>query len=141
MNSKKKWDLVAAAKCSVAINLLYPSVKHMANIRSYNDFMGNEAFKQPSLKEVPQTKIRMLEAAACRTLNLVMRDDWNVVEYWFDKDEFVYWETIEELKWIISDVKENYYKYLPMIERAYNKVQRYTSQSFYDKVIAKRAIY
>jgi len=134
IRSEKKWDLMASSKCSIAINLLFPSSKHISNIMTYDGWRDNEAFKQDLLHEVPQLKTRVIEAAACKTLNLVMMDDWNVMEYWFNPDEFVYWDSIEELDHLISDVKNNYYKYEPIVERAYQRAQQYTVNIFLKNV-------
>lgn len=130
VRSKKKWELIAASKCSVAVNLLFPNQGHISNIRKYRGWWDNAAFKQVPMVVIPQAKARIIEAAACHTLNLVMKDDWNVIEYWFSPDEFVYWETLEELRYLIDDVSKNFDNYVPIIEKAYNRAQKYTVRNF-----------
>jgi len=130
ISSVRKWDLLASSKCSIGINLLYPSKGHIANIKTYDDWSSNEAFRHESLDVIPQMKTRVIEAAICGTLNLVMRDDWNVIEHWFNTDEFIYWDTIEDLKSIIDDVIINYRQYEPIVERAYQKVLQYSIPNF-----------
>jgi len=132
INSKKKWDLISEAKCSVAMNLLFPAPKHISNIRTYYDWYSNIAFSEiwGSNNVIPQMKARIVEAAACQTLNLVYKDKWNVIESWFSPDEFVYWETFEELRYLIDDISRNFHNYVPIIEKAHERVQKYTVKNF-----------
>jgi len=75
-------------------------------------------------------KARVVEAAECQTLNLVYKDKWNVIESWFSPDEFVYWETFDELRYLIDDISRNFHNYVPIIEKAHERVQKYTVKNF-----------
>ena len=85
----------------------------------------------------PQTKSRYFEAAFCRSLNLMHWDAWNCIEEWFTPDtDFIYWKTKDELHDLIKDVSENYDKYLPIVDSAYNKaMSEYTTARFIEKYV------
>ena len=79
---------------------------------------------------VPQFKSRVNEAAASRTLNLVKKDPWNVIEYYYRPDEdFVYYENDEDLRYTIKSILSNWDDYKPIVDNAYNKVVRYTTDN------------
>jgi len=134
VRSERKWDLIASSKCSITANLLFPNKKHIANLKTYDGWWDNEAFNNLGSGLIPQAKARVIEAAACQTLNLVKRDEWNLIEFWFSKDEFVYWDSFDELRHLIDDVSKNFDRYIPIIERAHKRVKNYTTTEFIRKV-------
>ena len=85
----------------------------------------------------PQLKSRPFEAAFCKSLMLVYKDDFNIIEEWFTPDEdFLYFSTEEELKNIISDALQNYERYSTIIYNAFNKaINNYTIEKFVEKYI------
>jgi hypothetical protein len=85
----------------------------------------------------PQTKSRYFEAAFCKSLNLMHKDQWNCIEEWFTPNEhFIYFETEDELCDLIKDVSTNYEKYIPIVEAAYQKAMKeYTTEQFVRKYI------
>jgi hypothetical protein len=85
----------------------------------------------------PQLKSRTFEAAACRTLMLVLRDNYNVIEEWFiPNEDFVYFYDIESFERLIRDVSINYQSYVHIVENAFAKlVAEYTTESFVKKFI------
>jgi hypothetical protein len=85
----------------------------------------------------PQTKSRYFEAAFCKSLNLMHKDQWNCIEEWFTPNEhFIYFETEDELCDLIKDVSQNYDKYVPIVEAAYQKAMKeYTTEAFVRKYI------
>lgn len=85
----------------------------------------------------PQTKSRYFEAAFCKSLNLMHKDQWNCIEEWFTPNEhFIYFETQDELCDLIKDASKNYDKYVPIVEAAYQKAMKeYTTEQFVKKYI------
>lgn len=85
----------------------------------------------------PQTKSRYFEAAFCRSLNLMHWDQWKCIEEWFTPDvDFIYWKTEAELYDLIKDVRDNWDKYVPMVESAYQKAMaEYTTYQFIRKYV------
>lgn len=130
-----KWNVLSQAKISIAINLLYPTKEHIDCIKRYKVWYENRAFWGIDQGIVPQFKPRIIEAAACKVLNLVKRDPWNVIEEWFvPEKEFIYWDTIEDLKNLIYDILFNYKNFWPIVERAYEKVKSYDIDVIYKRI-------
>jgi hypothetical protein len=135
---RDKWNLLSQSKISVAINLLHPDAGHRGRVKSYDKWSLNLAFAHIDSGEVPQFKPRIIEAAVCKTLNLVMYDRWNVIEKWFTPDkEFIYWYNIEDLRKKIDDIKNNYTKYWRVVENAYARVQEYTIEGLIKHIMSK----
>jgi len=107
----EKLKLVSQTKCSVVHNLLSSGT--------------------------PQLKSRPFESAFSKTLMLVLKDDYNVIEEWFTPDEdFIYFDTQEGLEELISETTKNYSNYTHIVENAYNKaVNEYTTEKFIEKYI------
>lgn len=86
--------------------------------------------------DVPQIKSRAFEAAFGRSLMLVQKDHFNVIELFFTPEiEFIYYEK-GTLETTIREILTNYEKYAPVIENAYNRAKRdYTSKQFYKKYL------
>lgn len=85
---------------------------------------------------VPQFKTRFAEAAISRTLMLVRKDPFNVVErYYTPEKEFVYYED-GKLKEKIDEILQNWPKYQAIIDRAYERtIREYTTQAFFEKYL------
>lgn len=134
--SQKKWELLSQSKTSIATNILPLNAQHVEVIKSYKDWENNEAFKHIDKHIAPQFKPRIIEAALCKSINLVKKDPWNVIEYWFEPGiDFLYWETSEELEHLIKDISSNYDKYKHVIDCAYNKVQHYSIDKIMEEII------
>ena len=82
---------------------------------------------------VPHIKSRTFEAAFSRSLMLVQKDPFNVIEKFFEPNtEFVYYEP-GELKQKLAEVLKNYQDYKPIIDRAYQRaIENYTSDAFFN---------
>jgi hypothetical protein len=123
LTNEEKILKIAQSKISIAFN--YFPVRHKNdafNIKAKPNWNKNEAFKHiDDLKIIPQFKSRVNEAAFSRTLNLVKRDPWNVIERFYEKDEFIYFDDVDELPELILKISENYSDYEPMIEKAFKK--------------------
>jgi hypothetical protein len=136
LSSEDKWDLLSKSKISVGFNLIFLGEQHIENLKNIPNI---EAFKNIDIaykkQMLPQMKTRMVEAAACKTLMLMYKDDWNVIEEWFEPNKhFLYWETFEELEELISDVSLNYQKYWHIVNAANEHVQQYSLEKVMDKI-------
>lgn len=136
LSSKEKWDLLSKSKISVGINLIFLRDDQIANLKSISNI---EKFKNIDIAyqkaALPQFKTRMVEAAACKTLMLIYKDDWNVIEEWFEPNKhFLYWETFEQLEQMISDITNNYEKYWHIVEAANQHVKKYSIKNLINNI-------
>ena len=136
ISSEEKWDLLSKCKINVGFNLLFLKPSHISNLQMISNI---EAFKNIDItyekRILPQMKTRMVEAAACKTLMLMYKDNWNVIEEWFEPNKhFLYWETFEELESLIKDVSNNYEKYWHIVEAANEHVQQYSIENLMKKI-------
>jgi hypothetical protein len=103
--------------------------------------LGNQA--NPSLAKhalgdtfisniLPQLKTRCFEAAFGKSLMLCLRDEYNVIEQYFEPEkEFIYC-TLENIEYKIQEILQNYGDYKNIIENAFIKAhEKYTT----DKLI------
>lgn len=142
---QEKINLVAKSKISICFNLLHVSGKHLTKFREYSsqfnsglkliedlsrlDFIKN----YPWIGVLPQFKTRVHEAAISKTINLVYRDKWNIIEdYYEPESEFIYFSDMEDLKNKIDFILCNWKtkKIQSIVENAYLKSKRYTTQNF-----------
>jgi hypothetical protein len=136
ITSQEKWDILSKSKINVGFNLLFLNKEHLNNLETVPNI---EAFKNIDItfksRIMPQMKTRMVESAACKTLMLMYKDDWNVIEEWFEPNKhFLYWETFEELETLIKDVSDNYEKYWHIVEAANEHVQQYSIENLMKKI-------
>lgn len=124
LSNKDKLSVVAKTKISICFNN-FPvrGSSDVYNIKSKPFWYKNEAFSSIEKDFIcPQVKSRFFEACLSRTLNLVERDQWNVIENWFDPAQhFVYFNGIDDLESKIEDILDNYDSYSIIIDNAYNK--------------------
>lgn len=132
---EEKFKLISQSKICLVHNLLYPTEEHINAVKAIPQYQENEAFSLLDKGIVPQIKIRALEAALCKSLILCKRDPWNVIENYFEPNEdFIYYDK-DNVKDQIQEILANYEKYLPIINNAFNKVQKYTTEAFYKKYL------
>lgn len=131
---KQKLQLNAQCKTSIIHNLLAWPHKYRANT---DLFEGHKAFELVhSHGIVPQIKTRLFEAAASKSVILCLQDPWNIIEHYFDKDEFIYWTNENDLRDKIQYISNNYDKFIPMVEKAYHKlINNYTIKHFFEKYL------
>ena len=129
---QKKIALIARTKISVCYNLVHMLPQHVTAIKSYDGWQENEAFSEVGALNVkPQFKTRMHEAAFSRTLNLVYRDPWNIVEKYYEPDkEFIYFNNSKDLRNKIYDIVNDWDNYSEVVENAYQKSMDYTVENF-----------
>jgi len=85
----------------------------------------------------PQIKTRPFDAAFCKSLILCKRDNWNIIEEWFEPNkEFLYYDDASDMERIINEVINNYEDYLPIIEAAHTRaLNSYTTRHFIEKYL------
>lgn len=126
LTSDEKWKLLARVKSNVIMNLCPLEDKHKTSIMAYVDYDKNEAFKMLEYNAMPQFKPRVIESMVCKAVCLVRKDPWNVIEKWFTPNEdFLYWNSFEELDFLLDEVDKNYEKYLPIVNSAAKKVENF----------------
>ena len=132
LNFQEKINLVAETKISVCYNIVHVAPQHIPAIKSYSQWESNEAFKEVEKRNVmPQFKTRAHEAAISRTLNLVQRDPWNIIERYYEPEkEFIYFNNETDLRNKIKDITNNWSDYQTIIENAYEKALNYTTENF-----------
>ena len=145
----EKIQLIAESKITIVHNLLYPKRKYFKNIWNYKGWQSHEAFKLvPKPTQfwkiftdknivVPQLKSRVFEAAFSRSLILCKRDQFNVIEKYFEANkEFIYYENDLEDK--IKEVLSNYQDYEQIIENAFQRAKKnYTTKAFVNNHLKK----
>jgi hypothetical protein len=143
LTNTEKLNLISECKISVCLN--YFTVRNNTDvnfIKNRTDWQKNEAFKHiDDLKIIPQFKSRCNEAAFSKTLNLIHRDPWNIIERYYEKDEFVYFDSINDLPEVIQNILDNWEKYIPMVEKAYKKSLNYTTEELYKMIKNKNNKY
>lgn len=139
LTSHQKWDLLSECKINVGFNLLFLTVKQLSALRSFPDIHLYNNIESAYRKALmPQMKTRMVEAAASKTLMLMYKDPWNVIETWFEPGKhFLYWETFDQLHDMIDHISKNYENYWHIVEAAYDKVQEYSIESLMSKIITE----
>lgn len=136
---------ISETKISICFNLIHVSFRHYNNIMMYcselsecNDFFNGlspiNIFKNyPWIGVLPQFKTRIHEAAISRCINLVYKDPWNIVEDYYQPDkEFIYFTNENDLREKISYILDNWdtTKIQNIVDAAYSKAMRYTSENF-----------
>lgn len=133
---KDKIKLVAQSKISICYNLVHIAPEHIPAIQSYPEWGKNVAFSEVEKWNVmPQFKTRIHEAAISRTLNLVQRDSWNVIEKYYEPDkDFIYFNDPQDLESKIREVSADWKNYSAIVDNAYEKSLNYTTDRFVDTI-------
>lgn len=135
LSNKEKINIISQTKISICFNNVEVRKDQIPYLKAKKDWWKNEAFSHiDTLGLVPQFKSRCNESAFSKTLNLVMRDPWNVIEKFYDRDEFVYFDNVEELPDKINEILSNWPSYTSMIEKSYNKSLNYTTENLINKI-------
>jgi len=136
LNFQQKVNLVAQSKVSVCYNLVHVNPEHIPNIKSHSKWDENTAFSEVGRWNVmPQFKTRIHEAAISKTLNLVLRDKWNIIEEYYEPEkEFVYFDNASDLENKISDAVNYWEEHQEITENAFKKVQSYQMENFLSEI-------
>ena len=122
-----KLQELSKCRSSLSFNMIY-----MSPASRKNNFDAFERFDEGIM---PQFKVRTFEIASCKSLLLVKKDPWNLVEDFFEPGkDFIYFENFNELQAIIEDVSKNFESYQGVIESAFNRVQDYTAEKIYEYI-------
>tara|TARA_Y100000593_G_scaffold20945_1_gene42185 strand:+ start:5836 stop:6756 length:921 start_codon:yes stop_codon:yes gene_type:complete len=133
VSSQEKWEVLSKTKASIAINMCPLEENHITSIKSNKNWDKMETFNNMECGYMPQIKPRVIEAMCTKTVNLVKRDSWNVIEKWFEEGKhFIYWDDISDLQEKLKDVVENYDNYKTMVESAYERVYDFEIDKLFD---------
>ena len=131
-----KIDVISKCKMSVCFNN-YPFRGNIGALKSRPSWELNKAFQLiESHGLCPQIKSRLNEAAATKTLNLVERDPWNVVEHFYEPDKhFIYFDGLNDLEQKIFEISTNWEDYKHIADAA-NKhfLCNYTTSRLYNHI-------
>jgi hypothetical protein len=131
---RQLWKVLAKTKIFISTNILPLRQEHINSIKTVPLWEKNEAFSHVDQFIAPQMKTRPFAAAFNRSLNLIKRDPWNVIEYFFEPDvDFIYFDNYEDLPEIIRDITNNWDDYQGIIDNAFEKaVSSYTCQILFE---------
>lgn len=150
---QEKINLVARSKISICFNLIHVSVDHLKNYRRYDasydsklDLIQNLSLSgvlanYPWVGVLPQFKTRIHEAAVSKTLNLVFKDPWNVIEDYYEPGvDFIYFDSLSDLEDKINHVLKNWHtqEIQGVVNSAFEKSKRFTTENFvrgYGKIL------
>lgn len=136
VSHEDKMKVVGNLKISIIYNMLRLSEKNVENLKNYRNWEQNKAFYHAEQGCVPQYKARMNEAAYCKSLMLVIRDEWNVCEHFWTPDVDFFYTSFETLENDIRMCLDNYdnKKIKNMINSAYEKSFSYNAKSVYEMI-------
>ena len=137
LNRLELWQRMRQCKIMVIQNLLYLDHQEVENVKRLPEWEKNKCFTHLDLNIIPQIKTRAFEAAFNKTLMLVKKDPWNVIEHWFEPDvDFVYYDNEETLGVRIKEILNDWEKYSVLTENAFNKaMSNYTTKHLVNKMI------
>lgn len=125
-NDEKLVEL-SKSRSSLSFNMIYMNASSRKN-----NFKAFERFDEGIM---PQFKVRNHEIASSKSLLLVKKDPWDLIEDFYEPEkEFIYFENFDELYDIIDDISKNFDKYTDIIEAAYEKSLLYTSEKIYNYI-------
>ena len=132
-----KCATLALSKSCVGVNLLFcrQSQKQYTEYYLKNYKISDEVGSMLTSNIMPQMKTRMIESASCKTLMLLHRDKFNIIEEWFEPNKhFIYWDNYEQLEAILDDITRNYENYWDIVEEANKHVEQYSITNFWRKI-------
>ncbi|RPH74421.1 glycosyltransferase family 1 protein, partial [bacterium] len=145
---EEKMRLYSHSKITLVHNIIFkPYLHRIMNIWLAGDYWNNKAFSQvPSPWRfwqlftknihIPQLKSRVFEAAMSHSLILCRKDEFNVIERYFEPNkEFKYYEQ-GQLQETVNHVLSQYDDYKTIVERAYKRaIKEYTVSVFVKKYL------
>ena len=155
---KEKMNLVARAKYSIVHNQLFLNSDHRQRLREnlpdyaqhgafsavktrrFDRYLGRgtarvDRYLGRGITRVPQLKSRLFEAAACGTIPIVVKDEWNLVKDWYEGDEYI--ESPEnDLATVIHEAVARYTKNRILAHHIREKTARdYSTEAFANKYL------
>jgi hypothetical protein len=126
----------AQSKISICSNVMYlnkDQYKKILGIKYIDRFPNfNEVLKQ---KILPEFKGRLFELPITKTLMLVHRDPWNIIEDYFEPEkDFIYFDNLKDLNHKIRLILNNYQDYWPVVLSAYEKIKTFTNKKMLEKL-------
>ena len=136
LSFQEKINLVAKSKISICYNLVHLEPQHAAAIKTHTRWQQNEAFSEVDKWNVmPQFKTRVHEGAISKTLNLVQKDRWNIIEKYYEPDkEFIYFNDENDLRNKIKEIINDWDSYQEVVENAHQKALQYTTNKFIELI-------
>lgn len=133
---QQKIDLYRRSKIALIHGLCSVNPINIERYLSFPCGRINKAFSHLDKLLLPQVKSRMFEAAFCKSLMLVYRDDWNPIENWFTPNkDFLYFSNEYELDQLINEQLDER-QHDDMIDNAYNKaINNYTTKHFVERYL------
>jgi|TARA_R110002012_G_scaffold3960_1_gene18319 hypothetical protein len=133
LSHQKKMEKISECKISVCYNN-FPIRNEidLQNIKIQPEWYENEAFSHAASDGIlPQLKSRFIEACFAKTLNLVQRDPWNVIEEWYEPNvHFIYFNDNQDLQIKIKEIIESFKQYQTIIDAAYkHSLDNYTCEN------------
>lgn len=136
LTTENKLLEVSKCKSSLTFNKLYMNSSSQNN-RYYTN-IENESFKYFEKGIMPQFKVRTHEIATCKSLILAHKDEWNLIEDFYEPNsDFIYFENFEELDYLLNDIDKNFESYIPIIENAFIKVKNYSVENIFNFIKSK----
>lgn len=132
---QQKMKVWAESKITVCANLLSETTpnQYSSRMKVLPDWKENKAFSHIDEGIMPQMKPRITDAAVSKSLILVLKDPWNVIETWFKPDQhFIYFNSIQELPDKIEWCLNNWEYCEKITENMYNEfMAKYSIKKFY----------
>ena len=135
----RMWELIRKTKITVGSNLLYLNPERATAAKQLEGWQKNRSLERLGDHIMPQMKTRPLEAVMNRSLLLMLRDPWNVIEEWFEPEkEFLYYDDKDDLQEKVQEITNNWEKYEHITEAAYQKAfNNYTTKHLFDAISKK----
>lgn len=137
LSTADKLKEVSRTKASLTFNKLYRSPSNQynpgyeGNLLKIWDYYNSEGI-------MPQFKVRTHEIASSKSLILAKKDPWNLIEDFYEEGKhFIYFENNNQLEEILNDVDKNIEKYIPIINAAYEQVQKYSVENIFKFIKTK----
>ena len=137
-----KLRLIAQSKISLVHNRLSFSDFRAQKLMQIPAWRANQAYREMSQDNrpitAPQIKSRVFESALCGSLILCLRDNWNIIEHFFEPNiDFLYFDETTDLTKLIHEILTYFDRYTPLIASARQKVlERYTTKQFIKNVFS-----
>jgi len=127
LSNEEKLKQLSRCRSSLSFNMIY-----MSPASKRNNLKAFEKFDEGIM---PQFKVRNHEIASSKSLLLVKRDPWDLMEDFYEPGkEFIYFDNFDELYDIIKDVSENFDNYTGIIDAAYEKSKTYSVETIYQYI-------